>query len=119
MHDAVVLANWIHALPNNASAKEINHAFQAYQSERMPWVQEAFKQSRAFQVANSKVNIQYRLILTECDGHGTGMDSGARVTMQQDGDEGKRIRVEKGRVDEGNEGMRDDSLDLCLMNRSE
>ncbi|KAG0274425.1 hypothetical protein BGZ96_004330 [Linnemannia gamsii] len=54
MHDAVVLANWIHALPNNASAKEINHAFQAYQSERMPWVQEAFKQSRAFQVTNSK-----------------------------------------------------------------
>ncbi|KAG0042762.1 hypothetical protein BGZ83_012208, partial [Gryganskiella cystojenkinii] len=54
MHDAVVLANWIHALPNNASAKEINQAFQAYRSERMPWVQEAFKHSRAFQVTNSK-----------------------------------------------------------------
>ncbi|KAF9345539.1 hypothetical protein BGX26_003018, partial [Mortierella sp. AD094] len=54
MHDAVVLANWIHALPNNATAKEINQAFQAYQDERMPWVQEAFKHSRAFQIANSK-----------------------------------------------------------------
>ncbi|KAF9029200.1 hypothetical protein BGZ52_009800 [Haplosporangium bisporale] len=54
MHDAVVLANWIHALPNNASAEEINQAFLAYRSERMPWVQEAFKHSRAFQVTNSK-----------------------------------------------------------------
>jgi len=57
MHDAIVLANWIHALPSNASAKEIRHAFQAYQSERMPWVLEAFKHSRTFQVTNSKVNI--------------------------------------------------------------
>ncbi|KAG0250094.1 hypothetical protein BGZ95_007312 [Linnemannia exigua] len=32
----------------------ITHAFQAYQSERMPWVQEAFKHSRAFQITNSK-----------------------------------------------------------------
>ncbi|KAG0342055.1 hypothetical protein BG000_007093 [Podila horticola] len=54
MHDAVVLANWIHALPNNATVKEINQAFQAYQDERMPWVQEAFVHSRAFQVTNSK-----------------------------------------------------------------
>ncbi|KAG0011092.1 hypothetical protein BGZ82_003156 [Podila clonocystis] len=54
MHDAVVLANWIHALPNNATAKEIKQAFQAYQDERLPWVQEAFKHSRAFQVTNSK-----------------------------------------------------------------
>ncbi|KAF9560533.1 hypothetical protein EC968_006120, partial [Mortierella alpina] len=54
MHDAVVLANWIHALPVKFSSKEISHAFQAYQNERMPWVQEAFKHSRAFQVTNSK-----------------------------------------------------------------
>ncbi|OAQ36819.1 FAD/NAD(P)-binding domain-containing protein [Linnemannia elongata AG-77] len=54
MHDAIVLANWIHALPNNATAKEINQAFQMYQDERFPWVLEAFKHSRAFQVTNSK-----------------------------------------------------------------
>ncbi|KAK5829003.1 hypothetical protein F5H01DRAFT_315911 [Linnemannia elongata] len=54
MHDAIVLANWIHALPNNPTAKEINQAFQMYQDERVPWVLEAFKHSRAFQVTNSK-----------------------------------------------------------------
>lgn len=61
MHDAIVLANWIHALPNNPTAKEINQAFQMYQDERVPWVLEAFKHSRAFQVTNSKVCLQTRL----------------------------------------------------------
>ncbi|KAG0238173.1 hypothetical protein BGW42_007164 [Actinomortierella wolfii] len=54
MHDAIVLANLIHALPNNATAKEINEAFQAYQEERLPHVRDAFSHSRSFQVTNSK-----------------------------------------------------------------
>ncbi|KAF9926501.1 hypothetical protein FBU30_003940 [Linnemannia zychae] len=64
MHDAVVLANWIHALPDNATTSEIKQAFQAYQDERMPWIQEAFKNSRAFQVTNSKGHIgkMFRLV---------------------------------------------------------
>ncbi|KAF9091036.1 hypothetical protein BGX23_005552 [Mortierella sp. AD031] len=48
MHDAITLANYLNALPLHPTGEEISEAFQAYQDERMPWVQEAFDTSKVF-----------------------------------------------------------------------
>ncbi|KAK3833278.1 MAG: hypothetical protein J3R72DRAFT_515034 [Linnemannia gamsii] len=48
LHDAVVLANYIHALPDHPIAEEIVAAFKAYKKERLPHVQAAFSTSAAF-----------------------------------------------------------------------
>ncbi|KAG0264350.1 hypothetical protein BGZ95_003614 [Linnemannia exigua] len=48
LHDAVVLANYIHALPDHPIAEEIMDAFKAYRKERLPHVQAAFNTSAAF-----------------------------------------------------------------------
>ncbi|KAF9299365.1 hypothetical protein BGZ88_009883 [Linnemannia elongata] len=45
MHDAMALANLIYALPSN-SIKDIHQLFTDYQSERLPFVTEAFNSSR-------------------------------------------------------------------------
>ncbi|KAG0204212.1 hypothetical protein BGX33_008654 [Mortierella sp. NVP41] len=47
MHDAIVLANLINALPLHPVTTEIEEAFKAYQAERLPWVKEAFDSSNA------------------------------------------------------------------------
>ncbi|KAF9098326.1 hypothetical protein BGX29_007676 [Mortierella sp. GBA35] len=48
MHDAIVLANYIHALPPKPTAEEITTAFMAYKDERFSFVQEAAGSSRVF-----------------------------------------------------------------------
>ncbi|KAF9537011.1 hypothetical protein EC957_009045 [Mortierella hygrophila] len=48
IHDAIVLANYIHALPDHPIADEIEGAFKAYQEERFEWVQSAFDTSQTF-----------------------------------------------------------------------
>ncbi|KAK3847909.1 MAG: hypothetical protein J3R72DRAFT_138366 [Linnemannia gamsii] len=48
IHDAIVLANYIHALPDHPIAEEIEGAFKAYQEERIEWVQSAFETSQTF-----------------------------------------------------------------------
>ncbi|KAF8943003.1 hypothetical protein BGZ47_005916 [Haplosporangium gracile] len=54
MHDAIVLGNYINALPHHPTAEEITAAFKAYREERIPWVQEAFDTSKIFRVMASK-----------------------------------------------------------------
>ncbi|KAG0204210.1 hypothetical protein BGX33_008652 [Mortierella sp. NVP41] len=54
MHDAIVVANWINALPFYPTTKDINEAFKAYQDERMPWVKEAFESSKMFKIMGEK-----------------------------------------------------------------
>ncbi|KAG0058174.1 hypothetical protein BGZ90_005094 [Linnemannia elongata] len=54
IHDAIVLANYIHALPNNATAEDIEKSFQAYQDERMPWVLEASGNSKFFKTMTTR-----------------------------------------------------------------
>lgn len=48
LHDAIVLANYIHALPDHPITDEIEAAFKAYQDERIKWVQSAFETSQTF-----------------------------------------------------------------------
>ncbi|KAF9905575.1 hypothetical protein EC991_001536 [Linnemannia zychae] len=48
IHDAAILANYIDALPDHPIAEEIERAFLAYRADRIPWVEEAFEQSRMF-----------------------------------------------------------------------
>ncbi|KAF9139272.1 hypothetical protein BG015_002114 [Linnemannia schmuckeri] len=48
LHDAAMLANYIHALPDHPTTKEIEASFLAYKNERMPWVEEAFSASLVF-----------------------------------------------------------------------
>ncbi|KAF9336617.1 hypothetical protein BGZ91_009926 [Linnemannia elongata] len=47
MHDAIVLANLINALPDHPIASEIENAFQAYKDERISWAKEAYNSSKA------------------------------------------------------------------------
>ncbi|KAG0373923.1 hypothetical protein BGX24_011067, partial [Mortierella sp. AD032] len=54
MHDAVILANHINALPHHPTADEITKAFAAFQEERVPWVEEAFDTSKIFKVMAAK-----------------------------------------------------------------
>ncbi|KAF9091029.1 hypothetical protein BGX23_005545 [Mortierella sp. AD031] len=53
MYDAIVLANYIHALPLHPIAEEITQAFKNYQDERMSWVQEAYDSSKVFRTMTS------------------------------------------------------------------
>ncbi|KAG0204215.1 hypothetical protein BGX33_008657 [Mortierella sp. NVP41] len=48
MHDAIVLANLINALPFHPIADEIEDAFGAYKKERIDWVKKAFDSSKVF-----------------------------------------------------------------------
>ncbi|KAG0375840.1 hypothetical protein BGX24_008599 [Mortierella sp. AD032] len=48
IHDAIVLANYIHALPDHPIAQEIETAFVAYKKERIDHVERAFTASQAF-----------------------------------------------------------------------
>ncbi|KAF9916972.1 hypothetical protein FBU30_001065 [Linnemannia zychae] len=48
IHDATVLANYIHTLPDHPIAEEIEAAFVAYRKERISWVEAAFSTSQAF-----------------------------------------------------------------------
>ncbi|KAF9920385.1 hypothetical protein FBU30_009794 [Linnemannia zychae] len=54
MHDAVVLANYIYALPQYPSVEEIDDAFKAYKAERIEWVEAAFKTSQMAQTLVAK-----------------------------------------------------------------
>ncbi|KAK3835028.1 MAG: hypothetical protein J3R72DRAFT_451711 [Linnemannia gamsii] len=48
IHDAIVLANYIHALQDHPSTADIEDCFKAYQEERKPWVESAFITSQTF-----------------------------------------------------------------------
>ncbi|KAF8943822.1 hypothetical protein BGZ47_005013 [Haplosporangium gracile] len=48
MHDAVVLANLINALPDHPLASDIENAFQAYKDERILWAKDAYNSSKSF-----------------------------------------------------------------------
>ncbi|KAF9086672.1 hypothetical protein BGX23_008654 [Mortierella sp. AD031] len=54
MHDAIVVANLINALPLHPTAEEIHNVFRAYSKERMPWVKEAFESSKLFKIMAEK-----------------------------------------------------------------
>ncbi|KAG0373919.1 hypothetical protein BGX24_011063 [Mortierella sp. AD032] len=49
IHDAIVLANHIHALSLHPAADEIEHAFEACKTERIQWVEKAFATSNMTQ----------------------------------------------------------------------
>lgn len=57
MHDAVILANYIDALPNCPSVYEIEKAFLAYKNDRIQWVEDVFEQSKLFRTMVDKVGI--------------------------------------------------------------
>ncbi|KAF8943002.1 hypothetical protein BGZ47_005915 [Haplosporangium gracile] len=48
MHDAVIFANYIDALPDHATTDDIEKAFLAYKSDRIQWVEDVFEQSKLF-----------------------------------------------------------------------
>ncbi|KAG0316100.1 hypothetical protein BGZ97_007390 [Linnemannia gamsii] len=48
MQDAIVLANWINALPSSPTTEDIEKAFQSYQDERMPFITAAANSTRFF-----------------------------------------------------------------------
>ncbi|KAF9137549.1 hypothetical protein BG015_002692 [Linnemannia schmuckeri] len=50
IHDAIVLANYIHALPNKPTVEEVEAAFASYKQERISWVEDAYTVSQAFRI---------------------------------------------------------------------
>ncbi|KAF9119775.1 hypothetical protein BGW39_011920 [Mortierella sp. 14UC] len=48
IHDAIVLANYIHALPDHPVTEDIKAAFVSYKQERITHVEHAFSASQAF-----------------------------------------------------------------------
>lgn len=50
MHDAITLANWLNVLPDTPTTAEIEHAFEKYKEERLPWVKQAYDSSLIFKV---------------------------------------------------------------------
>lgn len=50
MHDAITLANWLNVLPDTPTTAEIEHAFEKYREERLPWVKQAYDSSLIFKV---------------------------------------------------------------------
>ncbi|KAG0207758.1 hypothetical protein BGX33_006652 [Mortierella sp. NVP41] len=54
MHDAVVLANYIHALSDHPTAEEIQDAFKAYKNERIEWVKTQFQTSQVMRTLVDK-----------------------------------------------------------------
>ncbi|KAF9083755.1 hypothetical protein BGX29_002911 [Mortierella sp. GBA35] len=61
MHDAVALANYIHALPDHPTAEDIQDAFKAYKDERIEWVQIQFQAS---QMTRTLVDKGFKAMLT-------------------------------------------------------
>ncbi|KAF9090361.1 hypothetical protein BGX29_011512 [Mortierella sp. GBA35] len=53
LHDAIVLSNYIYALPPRPTAKDTEAAFKAYKDERISWVQAAFESSQIFKTMAS------------------------------------------------------------------
>ncbi|KAF9127565.1 hypothetical protein BGX30_014731 [Mortierella sp. GBA39] len=53
MHDAIILANWINALPSDPNSKDIENAFRSYQDERLPWIQTASNSTRFYRTMAS------------------------------------------------------------------
>ncbi|KAF9545546.1 hypothetical protein EC957_010855 [Mortierella hygrophila] len=53
MHDAIILANWINALPSDPTSKDIENAFRSYQDERLPWIQTASNSTRFYRTMAS------------------------------------------------------------------
>ncbi|KAF8942578.1 hypothetical protein BGZ47_006339 [Haplosporangium gracile] len=45
---AIILANYIHALPDHTITDEVEATFKAYQEERIEWVQSTFETSQTF-----------------------------------------------------------------------
>ncbi|KAG0362914.1 hypothetical protein BGX24_005037, partial [Mortierella sp. AD032] len=54
VHDAVTIANWIHALPPNPTKQDIENYFEEYKKERLPKAKEAYDSSRMFKTISSK-----------------------------------------------------------------
>ncbi|KAF9085401.1 hypothetical protein BGX29_001962 [Mortierella sp. GBA35] len=54
MHDAIVLSNYIHALPDHPVVDEIGDCFKKYREERISWVESAFTTSQAFRIMIGK-----------------------------------------------------------------
>ncbi|KAF9905005.1 hypothetical protein EC991_002068 [Linnemannia zychae] len=54
VHDAITIANWIHALPPNPTKQEIESYFEEYKKERLPKAKVAFDSSRMFKSISSK-----------------------------------------------------------------
>lgn len=55
MHDAVVLANYINALPFHPVLSEIENAFELYRSDRIEWAEKAYTSSQTIQSFVAKV----------------------------------------------------------------
>jgi 2-polyprenyl-6-methoxyphenol hydroxylase-like FAD-dependent oxidoreductase len=54
MHDALVLANLLYALPPNYTSTDIEQLFSEYRTERLPIVQATFKNSQMMSKATDK-----------------------------------------------------------------
>ncbi|KAF8943907.1 hypothetical protein BGZ47_004902 [Haplosporangium gracile] len=50
IHDAITLANWLNVLPDTPTTAEIEHGFEKYKDERLPWVKQAYDSSLIFKV---------------------------------------------------------------------
>lgn len=64
MHDAVILANYIDALPDHPTIDDIEKAFLAYKSDRIEWVEDVSEQSKLFRSMVDKVSC--RRLFVEC-----------------------------------------------------
>ncbi|KAG0203750.1 hypothetical protein BGX33_008920 [Mortierella sp. NVP41] len=62
MHDAIVLANYIDALPAHPTADEIEKAFHDYRAERIERVEEAFESSKMFRNMVDKASNLKRIV---------------------------------------------------------
>ena len=64
MHDAVTLANWLNVLPDIPTTAEIEHAFEKYKEERLPWVKQAYDSSLIFKVMIEAVRDFFLFVAT-------------------------------------------------------
>lgn len=62
MHDAITLANWLNVLPDTPTTAEIEHAFEKYKEERLPWVKQAYDSSLIFKVMIEAVRDSFCLL---------------------------------------------------------
>ena len=62
MHDAIVLANLINALPEHPTHTEIEKMFKAYKRERLPWVNSASNSSKAFRTMTDAVSAKMAIL---------------------------------------------------------
>lgn len=58
LQDAVVLANYIHALPLHPVVEEIEAAFEAYKTDRIEWCEKAYATSKMLQSVVDKVKMK-------------------------------------------------------------